>query len=128
MRRDVGAERVGCLVIDAMMGIAVAAKLVSAVDDAANRSWMALGDPAQGEEGACGRRHRRKGRSTAVRVALDPARITVPVDAVDALGKRLNLEVVLDVDAHGVAHERVPTRDIAPRCGFGWDARLVVHL
>ena len=82
---------------------AVAGDLVAGLGDAADQRGVALGDPAQSEEGRLDPglveqvEHR-------VGVALDAVRERLPLVAADHLLEGADLEPVLDIDGKGVEH------------------------
>jgi len=97
----VGAECVGLLTVGSGVIPAVARELVPAFHDAPHHGGVPFGDPAESEEGgvdAGAVEH----FEDAIDVGLDPPRVTVPVGSADAMSERLDLEVVLDVDRHGI--------------------------
>ena len=97
------------------MGVTVAGQLVAAVDDAPHQCRIALGDPAQGEEGGAGLVCLQQ-RQDQVDVAFDPARLCRPLRAGDVAVEGRDLEVVLDIDRQrvaplaGAAHGRLSWR------------------
>jgi hypothetical protein len=94
--------------------VAVAGEFVAGGDDAADEGGMALGDPAEGEEGG-GDAGLGELFEDAVGVGFHPAGEAVPGIARDGAGEGLDLEVVLHVDGHGIddrGHDR------PPRCGL----------
>ncbi|MCG8459810.1 MAG: toll/interleukin-1 receptor domain-containing protein, partial [Holophagales bacterium] len=116
----------GLLFVDAEMCVAVAGELVALLDDAPDQRRIALGDPAEHEEGG---RHALVGKElqNALAVALDPTGQALPIAARDLIGEGRDLEVVLDVDGHRVG-DRTALSLAGPRRGIGRsERRLVVH-
>lgn len=79
----------------------MACKLVAARDDAADEIGMAFGDPAQRKESRMG-----TGRGENIQQPIgaggNAARDRVPFVARNDARQRLDLEVILDIDAHRV--------------------------
>ena len=81
----------------------MAGDFVAGVGDAADQGGMALGDPAQSEEGRLDSGLVEQGEHR-VGVALDPARQRLPRVAGDHRLEGADLEPVLDIDGEGVLH------------------------
>src|SRR5690606_14841261 len=99
--REVLAEGGRRLLARARVRVAVTRQFVPARDDLADHRRVALGDPAEREEG-CSRLVPVEQLEDAVDVALDAARHRVPALAIDVRRERGDLEIVLDVDRHRV--------------------------
>ena len=85
----------------------MARDLVAGLGDAADQRRMALGDPAQREEGRLDAGLVEQ-RQDVIGVALDPARQRLPRVAGDHLFEGADLEPILDIDGEGVAHRPSP--------------------
>ena len=99
--RDVGQERRPAEVAGAFMAIAMAGHFVPLADNAPHQLRVALGDPAQGEEGGFGVLLVEQ-REDAIDIAFDTAFALVPVGAGDVGSKCRDLEIVLDIDRQRV--------------------------
>ena len=111
------------LLAGALVAIAVAREFVAAGDDVAHQLRVALGDPAQREEGGVCAALGKQGEQ-ALHVALDAAGLRVPGATVEMRRQGRDLEVVFDVNGQCVGepdgrglevHERPRTHGRAPR-------------
>ena len=98
---DVTGEGFGAELAGALVAVAVAGQFMAAGHDAAHQRGVALGDPAQGEEGGFRAVLVEQGQD-AVDVALDAAFPALPPLARDPGREGRDLEVVLHVDGQGV--------------------------
>ena len=98
---DIGAEVLRALLIGTEMGVAVTGELMAFLDDSPDQGRIAFRHPAKGEKG---RLDTGAGEyfQHLLRVTLHPAGLTVPDIAPETVGEGLHLEVILDIDAHGV--------------------------
>ena len=98
----VGAELRGRERVHERMAVAVAGEFVALGDDAAHQARMALGHPAEGEEGGV---HAGGGETIedARDVGIDARREPIPGGPRNDGDEGLDLEIVLHVHRHGVA-------------------------
>ena len=99
--RDVVAKFFTALVGRPQVAVAMAGELVAAVDDGAHHLRVALGDPAQGKEGCLDVAFREQAED-ALDIAFDAAIHAVPAFTRYVRRKSRDLEIVLDVDRHGI--------------------------
>ena len=77
------------------------------IGNAAHQLWIALRDPAEGEEGGLGLVACQQ-RQDAIDVAFDTAFALIPVAASNVGRESGDLKVVLDIDRQGVAQQLRP--------------------
>ena len=97
----IGTKLVRALIEDLGVLVSMAPDLVAAIGDLAHQIRMALGDPAQGEEGGGDLVFGQQPKQP-VGVGLHPGSVGTPARPVHDVFERHHLEVVLDVDAHRV--------------------------
>ena len=117
---------VGCTLV----AITVAGKFMAVIDNGAHHLRVALGDPAQREKGRVGV-VRGQQREDALDVALDTARLAVPAVARDVRRERRHLEIIFNVDGHGVTHcvFLMQQRNYArPAIAAGWRQCAPLHV
>ena len=90
--------------VHSRMVIAMARQLMFLGGDPPHHVWMTLSNPAKRKEGRM-YGMLRKQLKQAVDVGLYPAGYLIPTRTWNPFGQRLNLEIIFDVDRHGI--ERV---------------------
>src|SRR5262249_22577342 len=112
----VRAELRRALLIGAAVRQAMAREFVALLDDTAHELRIAFGDPAERKE--C-RLDSGAGEflEQTIGIALDAARQSGPIGAIDGARKRLDVEIVLDVDRHRIRDFRArgATHRLSPR-------------